>query len=232
MITRLRHMIFDHALLKVASLIIAVLMWYGVAREPITEIIVRVPIEFAHSPRDLDYSSEASIPQAQVRLRGPAGALRDLPQENVHVVLDLKGATAGEHTYDLGPELVRVPQNVQVLQVTPSRLHMVLERSKTQQAPVKPRVTGSPMPGYRIASVTAEPATVTISGPERHVNATESALTDPVDITDLAGVQTYETRAYLSDPLVHMLGSNSIRVTVMTEKGSMKEKSASKVQGR
>ena len=232
MITRLRHLIFDHAMLKVTSLVIAALMWYGVAREPITEVIVRVPIEFSHSPRDLDYSSEAAIPQAQVHLRGPAGALRDLPQEDVHVVLDLKGATAGEHTYDLSADQVRVPRNIEVLQVTPSRLHMVLERSRTQEAEVKPRLAGSPMPGFRIASVTTEPATVTISGPERHVNAIEGALTDPVDITGIAGEQTFETRAYLSDPLVHLLGSNTIRVTVMAEKNGSKEKTSSKARTR
>ena len=232
MISRLRHLIFDHALLKVVSLVIAILMWYGVAREPITEITLRVPIEFTRTPKDLDYSSEAAIPQAQVRLRGPAGALRDLPQENVHLVLDLKGATAGEHTYDISAEQVRVPHNVEVLQVTPSRLHMIFERSKTQEATVRPRVTGSPMPGYRIASVTATPGTVTISGPERHVNATEGALTDPVDITGITGEQTFETRAYLSDPLVHLLGSNSIQVTVMAEKTPTKEKMSSQAGGR
>ncbi len=232
MITRLRHLIFDHALLKLASLVIAVLMWYGVAREPITEITLRVPIEFTRTPRDLDYSSEAAIPQAQVTVRGPAGVLREMPQENVHVVLDLKGATAGEHTYDISADQVRAPHNVEVLRVTPSRLRMVLERSKMLEAPVQPRVVGSPMPGFRIATVTAAPPTVTISGPERHVNATESALTDPVDITGIAGEQTFETRAYLSDPLVHLLGSNSIRVTVMAEKTPAKEKTRSKAEVR
>jgi YbbR domain-containing protein len=231
-ITRLRHLIFDHVLLKLAALVIAVLMWYGVAREPITEITLRVPIEFARTPRDLDYSSEAAIPQAQLRLRGPASVLRELPQENVHVVLDLKGATAGEHTYDISADQVRVPHNVEVLQVTPSRLHMVLERSRTQEALVMPRLTGSPMPGYRVASITAQPATVTISGPEHHVNATEGALTDPVDITGIDGEQTFETRAYLSDPLVHLLGSNTIRVTVTAEKAPSKDKSASKAGAR
>ena len=223
MITRLRHLIFDHALLKVASLVIAVLMWYGVAREPITEITMRVPIEFARSPKDLDYSSEAVIPQAQIRLRGPAGVLRELPQENVHLVLDLKGATAGEHTYDLSADQVRAPHNVEVLQVTPSRLHMVLERSATRQVMVQPRIVGNLLPGFRIASVTSEPATVTIRGPERHVNAAEGAMTDPVDITGTAGEASFETRAYLADPLVHLLGSNSIRVTVITEMTSSKK---------
>jgi YbbR domain-containing protein len=217
-ITRLRHLLFNNFLLKLTSLVIAVLMWYGVVHEPVSEITVRVPIEFARSPRNLDYSSDAIIPQAQVRLRGPARVLRELPQENVHVVLDLKGATAGEHTYDLTADQIQVPQTVQVLQVTPSHLRLLFERSETRQVEVKPRIVGTLPPGYRLASVVANPATVIISGPERHVISVENALTDAVDITGTAGTAGFESRAYLPDPLVHLVGSNSIRVTVQTEK--------------
>ena len=84
-ITRLRHLIFDHALLKLTSLIIAILMWYGVAHDPVAEVSLRVPIEFSRPPKGLDYTSDV-IPQAQLRLRGPARVLRDLPVESVHAV--------------------------------------------------------------------------------------------------------------------------------------------------
>jgi YbbR domain-containing protein len=217
-ITRLRHLIFDHALLKLASLIIAFLMWYGVAHEPIAEITVRVPIEFTHSPSDLDYTSDASIPQAQVRLRGPARMLLDLPLEDVHVMLDLQGATAGEHTYDISAGLVHVPHDVEVVGVTPSRLHLVFERSETRQVAVRPRIVGDLPPGYHLASVTVTPATVTISGPERHVNAADSALTDAVDVTGIAGEASFDTRAYMADPMVHLSSPSAIHVTVVTAK--------------
>jgi YbbR domain-containing protein len=228
-ITRLRHLIFDNALLKLASLIIAVLMWYGVAHEPVEEISVRVPIEFTHSPTGLDYTSDATIPQAQVRLRGPARVLRELEQENVHVVLNLRGATAGEHTYDLSADQVRAPHNVEVLQITPSRLHLIFERSVTRQVPVQARIVGTLPPGYHIESVTPYPATVTINGPERHVDSVEDAQTDAVDITGTAGVSSFNTRAYMADPLVHLEGASAIRVTVVTLKS---EKTSSKSGAR
>lgn len=220
MITRLRHLLFDNFSLKLSSLVIAVLMWYGVAHEPITEITERVPIEFSHSPKGLDYSSDAVIPQAQVRLRGPARVLRELPSEEVHVVLNLKGATPGEHTYDISGDQVQVPHGVQVMQVTPSRLHLVFERSESREVAIKPRIVGTLPPGYRLVSVTTDPASVTISGPERHIDAVDFALTDAVDVTGTAGVASFDTRAYLPDPLVHLASSNSIRVVVRTEKSS------------
>lgn len=221
MITRLRHLIFDHALLKIASLLIAILMWYGVARDPVAEIAIRVPIEFSRPPKGLDYTSDV-IPQAQIRLRGPARVLRDLPQEDVHDVVDLQGAVPGEHTYNLTTDQIQVPHDVEVVQVTPSRLRMVFDTRAVRQIAVKPRVVGTLPPGYRIESVTAEPATLTISGPSHHANAVEYAATDTVDVTGVVGQASFETTAYIPDPLVHISGSGPIRVTVRTQKTSSK----------
>jgi YbbR domain-containing protein len=220
-IARIRHFIFDHAGLKLLSLIIAVFMWYGVARDPVSELSLRVPIEFSKPPHDLDYTSDV-IPQAQIRLRGPARVLRELQQENVHVVIDLQGASPGEHTYDLAADQIKVPYEVEVLQVTPSRLRIAFDTRTTRQVAVKPRVVGTLPPGYRIASITAVPAMLTITGPAHHVNAVENASTDTVDATGVAGQASFETMAYLPDPLVHLSSSSPIHIIVITKKTSSK----------
>jgi YbbR domain-containing protein len=220
-IARIRHLVFDHVILKLASLIIAILMWYGVARDPVSEVSLRVPVEFSRPPKDLDYSSDVA-PQAQIRLRGPARVLRELAQESVHAVIDLQGAAPGEHTYDLTTDQIQVPHDIEVMQVTPTRLRMVFDTRATRQVGVKPRVVGTLPPGYRIESVTADPAMLTITGPARHVNAVDSAVTDTVDATGVAGQASFETMAYLPDPLVHLSGSGPIRVIVKTQKTSSK----------
>lgn len=215
MISRIRHLIFDHALLKLISFLIAILMWYGVARDPVSEITVRVPIEFSRPPMNLDYTTDV-MPQAQIRLRGPARVLRDMAPENVRLVINLQNAVPGEHTYDLSTDQVHVPHDVEVLQVTPSRLRLVFDARETRQVAVHPRLVGTLPPGYQLESVTANPATLTISGPARHVDAVEGALTDAVDITGVTGQASFDTMAYLPDPLVHITGSGSVHVTVKT----------------
>lgn len=221
MIARIRHLLFDHAILKLASLIIAVLMWYGVAHDPVSEVSLRIPVEFARPPKNLDYTSDVA-PQAQIRLRGPARVLRELPQESVRAVIDLQGALPGERTYDLTTDQIQVPHEVEVMQVTPSRLRMIFDNRATRQVAVKPRVVGTLPPGYRIESVTADPPMLTITGPARHVNAVENAVTDAVDASGVAGQASFETMAYLPDPLVHLSGSGPIRVIVRTQKSSSK----------
>jgi YbbR domain-containing protein len=221
MISRLRHLILDHAVLKLTALIIAILMWYGVARDPVSEISLRVPVEFSNPPKNLDYTSDV-VPQAQIRLRGPARVLRELPQESVHAVIDLKGATTGEHTYDLTTDQIQVPHDIEVTQVTPNRLRMIFDNRAVRQVAVKPRIVGTLPPGYRIASVTADPPVLTITGPARHVDAIDTAVTDTVDATGVAGIASFETMAYLPDPLVHLSGSGPIHVIVRTERKSSK----------
>lgn len=221
MISRIRHFIFDHFFLKLTSLVIAVLMWYGVARDPVAEISFRIPVEFSQPPEGLDYISDV-VPQAQVRVRGPARVLRDLTPERIRAAIDLRNAIPGEHTYDLSPDQIRVPHDIEVMQVTPSRLRLTFDHHEVRQVAVKPRVVGTLPPGYRIQSVTAAPATLTINGPARHVNAVDFAMTDAVDATGITGLASFETMAYLPDPLVHLNGTGPIRVIVKTQKTSSK----------
>jgi hypothetical protein len=63
---------------------------------------------------------------------------------------------------------------------------------------------------------------LTITGPARHVNAIERAVTDAVDVTGIAGQASIQTMAYLPDPLVHISGSGPVRVIVITQKSSSK----------
>jgi len=196
-------------------------MWYGVAHDPVSEVSLRVPVEFSRPPKGLDYTSDVA-PQAQIRLRGPARILRELAQESVHAVIDLQDAAPGERTYDLTTDQIQVPHDVEVVQVTPTRLRMVFDTRETRQVAVKPRVVGTLPPGYHIDSISADPAVLTITGPARHVNAIENAVTDTVDASGVAGQASFETGAYLPDPLVHLSSSGPIRVTVRTEKLSSK----------
>jgi YbbR domain-containing protein len=221
MIKRLVHFVFDHPLLKVASLIIAVLMWYGVSHDPVAEISVRIPVEFSNPPKELEYNSDV-LPQAQIRLRGPARELRDLHLEGVRALIDLQGAAPGERTYDLTANEVQVPHDLEVMQVTPGRLHLMFDTRSSRAIAVRPRVVGAPPPGYRIVSVVADPAEVAITGPTRHVRAAESAVTDPVDVTAVEGRMSFESTPYVADPTVHVVSPGPVRVVVTTERTSSK----------
>jgi YbbR domain-containing protein len=221
MISRLWHLLVDNSALKLAALIIAVLMWYGVAHDPVSEVSVRVPVEFSHPPKNMEYITDV-LPQVQIRLRGPVRELRQLQPESIRLILDLRNATPGERTFDITPEQIQVPHDIEVMEVTPGRLHMTFDTRTTRQVPVKPRVVGTPAPGYRLVSIVVTPAVLNITGPSRHVNAVENAVTDAIDDSGVAGQASFETMPYVADPLVHVSAPGPVRVIVRTQPSSSK----------
>lgn len=202
-------------LLKLVALVSAVLLWSAVSREPVVETAYNVPIELHQVPPNLEITT-ASIPLAQVRLRGPERRIRQLAAADVHAIINLAGAGTGEHTYDLIASQVRVPYSIEVVQVMPSEIRIGLDRSLIRQIEIHPRVTGQFEKGFGVLQVTADPVTISVIGPQARVQAASAAITDPIDVSQVRGTATLTTTAYVPDPLVREIRPEQIHVTVVT----------------
>lgn len=213
----LQRYLFAHFGYKVISLALALGLWWAVSHDPVAEVEVNVPIEFHRIPANLEISS-MSIPEAQVRVRGPERVIHELRTQEVHVELDLAGVRAGERTFDLTGQQVHLPRELEVTQIVPGQVRLSFDVSLTRQVDVRPRVIGTFAAGYRIAQVLTDPANVSISGPTQHVQAVESVTTDPVDATGAMGHETFTTNAFVPDPLVQVVRPTPVRVTVVMEK--------------
>lgn len=210
----LRRHLFRNLGLKITSLLIATGLWLAVSSEPPSETAVNVSIVFRNMPEDLEISSE-NIPSAQIRVRGPERAVRRLQPSDVHAEIDLTGMKPGERTFDLTANQVSLPDKLQPVEIVPSQLHLIFDKRTTRVVPVRPRVSGTFPSGYSIASVQAEPDKVEIVGPQKSVNAVDSAITDPIDITGLLDKTTVSRHAYVSDPLIQVTESNAVRITII-----------------
>jgi YbbR domain-containing protein len=124
----LRRWVLHNFWLKVLSLVLATGLWLAISpdQEP-AEITLRVPIEFRHVPPQLEISS-VNIPEAQVRVRGPERTIRDLRSTDIHADLELKDAEPGEHTFNLTAQQIHVPRDLTVVQVTPVRVTVIMEK--------------------------------------------------------------------------------------------------------
>jgi hypothetical protein len=206
--------------LKLLSLVLAAGLWLLISPdEQPAEVALRAPVVFQHVPPHLEISSE-SIPEAQIRVRGPERVIRQLQPDQVHAEIDLSDAKPGERTFDLTSQQVRRPSDVRVVQVVPSQLHLAFDTRLTRDVQIHPRVTGVFDEGEQIVECQADPASITITGPKDHVERVDAATTDPVDATGTKGTDVFTTNAYVSDPLVQVVQSTSIRVTVAVEKAA------------
>jgi YbbR domain-containing protein len=217
MIGSFRRYILHNFGLKLLSLALAAGIWFLISpEEQPAEVALRAPVVFDHVPSHLEISSE-SVPEAQIRVRGPERVIRDLQPTEVHAEIDLSDAKPGERTFDLTSQQVRHPSDVRVVQVLPSQLHLAFDTRLTRDVEIHPRVTGIFADGEQIVKVAADPPTITVTGPRRHVERIDAATTDPIDATGIRGSAVFTTNVYVSDPLVQVVPSGSIRVTVVVQ---------------
>jgi YbbR domain-containing protein len=209
--------IFVHNIgLKLVSLLLAIGLWTVVARSPVAEIEMKVPIEFHNLPDNLEIDS-ASFTEAQIRIRGPERLIHQLQAADVHAEVDLASVQSGERTFDLTGRQVRVPQDLEVVQIIPAQFHLSFDNRETRTVEVRPRVTGNFASGLRVKQVIADPPNVMITGPRRRVEAVEDATTDPVDVSGTMTRASFVTQAYVPDPLIQVVHPTPIRVTVIME---------------
>jgi YbbR domain-containing protein len=202
--------------LKLVSLLLAFGLWMVVARDPIAEVEMKVPIEFRNLPDTLEIDS-ATFTEAQVRVRGPERLIHRLGVADVRAEIDLAGVQPGERTFDLTGRQIHVPQDLKVVQIIPGQFHLSFDNRATRVIEVRPRVTGSFASGMRVAQVIADPANIEIIGPRRRLDAVEAAITDPVDVSGVMTRASFVTQAYVPDPLIQVVHPTPIRVTVIME---------------
>jgi len=202
--------------LKVLSLLLATGLWFLISPdEQPAEVALRAPIVFQHVPSQLEISTE-SIPEAQIRVRGPERVIRQLQANEIHAEIELADVKPGDRTFDLTSQQVRHPRDVTVVQVVPSQLHLAFDTRLTRDVEIHPRVTVAD--DEQIVKQDADPLRVTITGPRNHVERIDAATTDPIDASGTRGSAVFTTNVYVGDPLVQVVQTTSIRVTVLVQK--------------
>lgn len=203
----------SHAGLKALSLLLALLLWLIVAGEETVERGLRVPLELVQFPEGLELQAEAPT-VVDVRVRGSSTNLSQVNPGDIVAVLDLRSARPGRRVFQMTPEQVRVPFDVQVVQVSPASVTMVFENSMTQTVPVNPSFEGTPAPGYVVGKMTVEPTTVEIIGPETAVKQTSEALTEAVSVSGAREPITETVTVGVLDPSVRLKNPRPVTVRV------------------
>ena len=214
----LRRWVVHNFWLKILSLLIATALWLAIApeQEP-AEVEVRVPIEFEHVPAHLEISS-ITIPDAQIRVRGPESVIRNLRSTDIHAEIELGDAKPGERTFDLTAQQIHHSRELHVVQLVPGQVHLTFDTRLTREVEIRPRVTGTFVEGERIGKILVDPHSITITGPQHHVEEVDAATTDPVDVSGTTTQATFVTMVYVPDPLVQVVNPVPVRVTVIMEK--------------
>ena len=117
----------------------------------------------------------------------------------VRVVGDPAAFSAGTLKLHLAPEHFRCPRGIEVIAIEPAVLTLPIQRKISRDVPVEPVITGKPQPGRATSGIRCFPERVTVTGPERAVQALASIRTEPLSID--GEVMTFDKEMKLINPM-------------------------------
>ena len=192
----MRRWLYDNLGLKLLSLVLAALLWAVVLGEQKVEVTVNVPVRLDVPQRLLLVNDPADT--LEVRLRGPKTLVTSVTAREISVGEWPVTLTEGENTIPIREGLIRVPRGIQVVDVSPRRVRIVLERAVERDVEISPRIEGSPPDGYAVRQVTANPSRVRMVGPAGELARITRVRTLPISVTGHRA--PFSTRALLEPP--------------------------------
>jgi len=177
-------MLTENWMMKLLSLIFALVLWFFVMGEQDLEKGFAVPVELSNLPEGLIVSGD--VPSLlDVRISGPRTVLMNLQQSDLAIAIDLKGLTPGVTSYKRLEELFNLSRNLKVTRISPSIIDVRLERIRAKRVPVKVVLEGDPPAGFVVSTMVAKPSHVSVSGAGSELKNINEVLTDPIQISEV-----------------------------------------------
>jgi hypothetical protein len=210
-----RKYLLENWTLKATAFFLALVLWLFVRGEPGPERVIAVPLE-VHVPRQMEITNERPY-TVEVTMRGAPLSNLWFGQSIPTCVVDLQGASEGEHVVTLTRDHIKLAKasGVEVVQVVPARVTIVLERTVSKEVPIIIPVRDDPPKGYEIYKKTAQPAMVVVSGPRSRIDPIQEILTETVSIEGQKQLARYYVRLDLKDDSIRTSVEPPVQVDVL-----------------
>jgi YbbR domain-containing protein len=173
--------LLENWILKLISLIFALILWFFVMGERRLEIGFQVPLELENVPSGLMVANE--VPSAiDVRISGPRTLLMNLQPDDIRISIDLVDLPPGVTSFKRLEERLNLPSALKVTRLFPSFVDVKLERIKEKTVPVRPVFAGTPAAGYQIGDIQVSPLLVTVEGAESEIRDLAEVPTEAINI--------------------------------------------------
>src|SRR5207248_7044566 len=135
--------------------------------------------------------------------------------------VDLSWVRAGDATITLRPQVINVPNNVEVVSIDPNKLRFRVEQIRQRVVPVRPFLVGT-LPGdYVAGEPTIQPEQALISGPASQIRKITEVATERIIMTGRTDTFTQNVAVVSDSPLVRVVEPLTVQVTgpVRVERG-------------
>lgn len=193
----MRTRLMDNLGLKLLSVALAVFLWAVVVGEQKVEVTMNIPLEMKGLPRDLVMVNEP-VDTLEVHVRGPKTLVTTLSAGEVALEGLPKNFGEGDNLIVVRPDMIRVPRGIQVVDVNPHRIRVILDAIAEREVQVSPRIEGEPAKGFVVTRVTSSPPRIRMAGPKNDLRRLTRVYTVPINLE--GHTASFSTRAML-EPL-------------------------------
>jgi YbbR domain-containing protein len=197
--------------LKLLSLLFALFLWYFVAGEDKVDMTVTIPVEIVNLPRELVISNQFKK-QLEMTVSGQRSLIRGMTSQHTSRTIDLSKASPGTIVIQNPPDSISVPRGLNILRLQPPTITLLLDRLIQKELAIKPALVGQVHKDYRLESVTADPPTLEISGPQAILGQEQHLTTSPIDINGLNQSDVKQVSLVLKPEIADLIGEPVVAV--------------------
>lgn len=205
---------------KIIAFALVVVLWGFIAGQQRTEIWLTVPLEYRNIPGNMEMVGEWAN-KVEVGIRGPRGVISDVGQDRVRAHIDLFQGSRGLNFIRLTPDNIRIPVGTEITKINPSEVRIRLDEVKMRPVQVKAKFTGKLPKPLQLESVSVEPPTVALQGPESLLAKVREVLTEPIDLSNIGENTRISVGVDVHTPQVRLAPNqpSQIAVEIKIEKG-------------
>ena len=200
--------------LKATALLLALILWLFVRGEPGSERVVTIPLE-VQVPSQMEIVSER-LATIEVTMRGTTLSTQWFNTPLPTCVIDLQRAQEGQHVVILTPDNVRIPKGsrIEILQVNPTRVVLVLERTVSKEVPIIVPLRGKLPRGLEMYSKSQNPTSLIVTGPRSRIEALTEVTTDAISLSEQKQSARFPVNLKLKDSAIRTSWINPVQVDI------------------
>lgn len=203
--------------MKIASLLIAIALWFSVNSRGVSEIAMAVPLEIKNLPEGFEIvRSKAN--EVSLGLRGHERLIQGIRIQDIRVYLDMSKMKEGWGDYYINKENIKVPPSIEITKIDPSVIKIKVEETIKKDILVKPDIKGSVPKGYRVTVISTEPKVIAVEGPKSVLRKIKSFKTEPIDLANKT--ETFEEEVnIITDGKNIRTTEDTVKVTITIMRG-------------
>lgn len=172
--------------IKIASLFLAVGLWYYAVGEEDIEVTRAVPLQITIENSRVSVL-KTSTQTVQVTLAASRSLLSDLASGKIVAVHDIGAEvkTAGDYSFRLETAEIKVPvPKIRVVKIEPSIIQVVLDELIAKKIEIHTSFLGEPAFGYKVREeeIQLDPNAVLVEGPKSQLDKLKFVETEKIDL--------------------------------------------------